>query len=157
MTPFQSLKPRLLSTADDEDRLDKLFDRTHQIEREERLIVEREVEDSLKSKMVALLSGSGGNGGGVEGGEGEGEGEEEGEKEDFEGDVNCCTYTHVHCTCVYVYTCIDVYTVYMYIVYVHVYFCSLEKAHISVKVTMSCIHFMYRPHCMELGLEDCPY
>ena len=89
MTPFQSLIPHPFSTADDEDRLDKLFDRTHQIEREERMIVERVAEDSLKSKMAAVLSGSDGNGGGVQGGEErEGEGEEdEGEREDFEGDV----------------------------------------------------------------------
>ena len=93
VTPFQSLKPHPFSTADDEDRLDKLFDRTHQIEREERMIVERVVEDSLKSKMAAVLSesgGNGGNGGGVERREGsrEGEGEEEeAEREDFEGDV----------------------------------------------------------------------
>ena len=103
MTPFQSLKPRLLSTADDEERLDKLFDRTHQIEREERMIVEREVEDSLKSKMVALLSGNGenGGGGGVEGGEGEGEVEEE--KEDFEGIAYVYTvYMYSTCTCTFV-------------------------------------------------------
>ena len=58
VTPFQTPKPHPYST-DDEDRLDKLFDRTHQIQREEETMSGREAEDSLKSKMAALTEGVG--------------------------------------------------------------------------------------------------
>ena len=65
MTPFQSVKPHPHKTSfEDEDRLEKLFDRTHQLEREEELTGEREMADSLRSKVAASLSAAELSGGG---------------------------------------------------------------------------------------------
>ena len=78
MTPFQTPKPKPQSTGD-EDRLDKLFDRTHQIEQEEQRASKIELEDSLRTKVAALSGENGDGGGGIvdEGMEGGGKNSEE--------------------------------------------------------------------------------
>ena len=79
MAPFQPRKP-LPRSVDDEDRLEKLFDRTHQVEREEQKMSEKETEDSLTTKMAALDQSNAHEL--VGGGE-----EEEEEEEEKEGDM----------------------------------------------------------------------
>ena len=95
VTPFQSLKPHLRKLApdyhDDEDRLERLFDRSHQLETEERSVATatgRETEDSLHSKMVALSRGER-----EEEREEEREGEMEEEEERSEG-TSCVSFHH---------------------------------------------------------------
>ena len=55
MTPFQPRKP-LPPSLEDENRLEKLFDRSHQLESEEQRLSERETKDSLICKMAALTT-----------------------------------------------------------------------------------------------------
>ncbi|CAI7997422.1 hypothetical protein GBAR_LOCUS2146 [Geodia barretti] len=76
VTPFQSSKPPGAGYRDNEDRLERLFDRSHQLEMEEMTVATatgagRQTDDSLQSKMAAVISTGGG---GREGEEGEGGG-----------------------------------------------------------------------------------
>ena len=85
------MKPPGAGYHDNEDRLERLFDRSHQLEMEEKSVTTatgegvRETDKSLQSKMAAARSG---------GGESEGEGEEESAIA-YEGnkDVSCIMYT----------------------------------------------------------------
>ena len=53
VAPFQSSKPHP-TVAEDEERLEKLFDRTHQLEKEESRTSLPEPVDTLATKMEAL-------------------------------------------------------------------------------------------------------
>ena len=74
MAPFQSSKPHPI-VAEDEEQLEKLFDRNYQLEKEESRTSLPEPVDTLASKMEALKEEEEGKEKG-EGGEGEGGGEE---------------------------------------------------------------------------------
>ena len=119
VAPFQPRKP-LPRSVDDEDRLEKLFDRTHQVEREEQKMSEKETEDSLTTKMAALDQSNAHElvGGGEEEEEEEKEGDmgESGEVETNEGKVYDCVCLCARFLHVYMYMYNHVKLI-MYIVY----------------------------------------
>ena len=128
VAPFQPRKP-LPRSVEDEDRLEKLFDRTHQMEREEQKMSEKETEDSLTTKMAALDQSNAHElvGGGEEEKEGDmGENGESGEVETNEGKVYDCVCLCARFLHVYMYHVHCIYNVHVIHVYVIMYYLHVQ-------------------------------